>query len=181
VLLAAPSRAEERVLTLDPARTAVRITLAATLHTVEGSARLLAGEIRFPPEGGAARGTVRVDARSFATGIARRDRTMHAEVLESERFPEIVFRPDRLSVTRVDGSRGDVGLEGEIDIHGTTRRLVIPASVEVDGRAVRLRARFAIPYVAWGMKDVSNVLLRVAPEVQVEIDGAGSLDSSVEG
>jgi len=165
-------------LTLDPARTRVRFTLGATLHSVRGSADLVRGEIRFRDEPGVgpASGAVVIDARSARTGIDRRDRKMHEEVLESGRFPEIVFEPARIEVRKLDPPHAEVALAGELWIHGVAHSFSIPAELTADARdRVRAHAHFPIPYVAWGMKDVSNPILHVEPEVEVEVDAEGIL------
>jgi polyisoprenoid-binding protein YceI len=168
--------AADRTLLLDPNATKIRFVLEATLHNVEGSARLVEGKIRFDLERGSAGGIVRVDARSATTGIQMRDTTMHAEVLESERFPEVVFIPERLVEGRGEPSKRSLNVEGRIKIHGVEQSLTIPLETTVDQKRVRLQGRFVLPYVKWGMKDASTFLLRVGKTVEVHIDAVGMLD-----
>jgi polyisoprenoid-binding protein YceI len=174
-LLAADARAEG-VLRIDPERSAVRFTLAATLHTVYGEGRVVRGELRFDPAGGPASGEVVVDARSFRTGIAARDRNMHEQVLESARFPEIRFEPERLEVRSRGGDAADVTLHGHFEIHGGRHAAAIPARVVREGDGVRIDAALTIPYAAWGLRDVSNFVLRVAPEIELQLALRGSLE-----
>jgi polyisoprenoid-binding protein YceI len=169
------------MLTLDPARTDIRFVLEATLHNVEGAARLLEGKIVFDSERGTAGGAVRVDARSASTGIGMRDSKMHADVLESERFPEIVFFPERLVELKGDAARRQLSVEGRIRIRTTERAFAIPVEAEIHDRHVRIRGSFVIPYVRWGMTDVSTFLLRVGATVTVHIDAAGMLDQRLLG
>ena len=168
--------AADRTLLLDPNATKIRFVLEATLHNVDGSARLVEGKIQFDLERGSAAGIVRVDARSATTGIQMRDTTMHAEVLESERFPEVVFIPERLVERRGEPSKRSLNVEGRIKIHGVEQSLTIPLETTVDEKRVRLQGRFVLPYVKWGMKDVSTFLLRVGKTVEVHIDAVGMLD-----
>jgi len=65
--LAPALRAQEAVVTLDPAATKIDFTLGATLHTVHGTFKLKSGEIRFDPATGKASGAVIVDATSGYT------------------------------------------------------------------------------------------------------------------
>jgi hypothetical protein len=40
---------------------------------------------------------------------------------------------------------------------------------------VRVEGTFTVPYVAWGLRDYSNFVLRVAPTVDVQLDVVGRL------
>jgi polyisoprenoid-binding protein YceI len=77
--------------TFDPAQTSVDFTLADVLHTVHGAFTLRSGVIHFDPETGKASGSLVVDAGSGDSGGGARDRRMHKNILESGRYPEIVF------------------------------------------------------------------------------------------
>ncbi|HEX5067868.1 MAG TPA: YceI family protein [Myxococcota bacterium] len=166
-----PSRGESGTLALTPDETQVHFELDATLHTVEGSLRMLrAATLEFDAASGKATGEVALDARSAETGNDRRDRTLKDEVLECERYPEIVFTAERIELTRTAPDRGDVVLTGRVRIHGDEHPLRIPAHLERDGDAVHVTALFRVPYVEWGMKDVSNLVLRVGKDVAVRLD-----------
>ena len=178
LLLAARPVLGEDVLRLDPARSAVRFTLAATLHTVRGEGRVVSGELRFAPEGGPASGAVVVDTRSFATGVAARDRNMHEQVLESARFPEIRFEPERLELRSRSEDAAEVVLHGHFEIHGGRHAAAVPARLAREGDGVRVEAAFTVPYAAWGLRDVSTFVLRVAPEVEVQLELRGTLESA---
>jgi polyisoprenoid-binding protein YceI len=175
LLLAAPAAAAEGTLRVDPARSSVGFTLEATLHTVRGSGRVVSGELRFDPAGGPATGSVVVDATSFATGIAARDRNMHEQVLESARFPEIRFEAERLEVRGRSEDAAEVTLHGSFEIHGGRHAAAVPARIAREGDGVRVDASFPVPYAAWGLRDVSTFVLRVAPEVEVQLALRGEL------
>jgi len=180
---AAPAAAQTHRLVLDPDASRVAFTLGATLHTAEGSLAPVDGALRFSPEGGPMTGRIVVAARSAETGIARRDARMHAEVLESERFPEIVFHAETLEVEalRADTAppEADVVVQGELEIHGRRHPLSVPATLRGDGGSVEIEARFSAPYVEWGMTDVSGFLLRVDPYVDVTVRARGRIEPPV--
>ncbi len=100
---------------------------------------------------------------------------MHREVLESARYPEIVFVPDRLKGTFQEEGDSEVQLLGTIEIHGDSHDLVIQAKISVDGGRLIGTAQFTVPFVEWGMKDPSVFMLRVKKEVQVTLDLNGSV------
>jgi polyisoprenoid-binding protein YceI len=173
--LALPAAAAEQTLRLDPAATKIGFTLGATLHTADGSVSLASGEIRFDVESGAASGEIVIDAKSASTGLASRDRNMHADVLESEKHPRIVFRPQRLALLRRDAASADVELSGVLEMHGEEHPLVLPARVSFAGERVAIEAGFRVPYVDWGMADYSTLILRVDRYVDVTLASEGRL------
>jgi polyisoprenoid-binding protein YceI len=170
LLLCAPAAAAEQSLVLDPSHTSVGFVLAATLHTVRGELDLVRGELRFDPARGGVAGEVVLDARSARTGIGARDRDMHERVLESARFPEITLRAERLEVLRRDAASAEVKLHATLGIHGAAHPVAIPARVTALGEdRLVVEAAFRVPYVAWGMRDPSSFVLRVAKEVDVSV------------
>jgi polyisoprenoid-binding protein YceI len=170
-MLAAASSipAEDTVLQIDPSQTKVEFTLAAVLHTVRGSFRLKRGNMRFDSATGKASGELVVDATSGASGSGARDRNMHKNVLESGRYPEIVFRPDRVEGKLTLEGTSHVGLHGMFSIHGADHDITLPAVVENDGGRYTAAIAFAVPYVQWGMKNPSTLFLRVSDKVEISI------------
>lgn len=174
-LLALPALAGDAVLDFDPAQTQVNFTLSDVLHTVRGSFRLKKGEIRFDPATGTAAGELVVDATSGDSGSHARDSRMHKNILESGKYPEIVFTPDHVDGrVSLDGD-SEVRVHGMFSIHGGTHELVLPVTVHSAGGAMKVKAAFRVPYVKWGMKNPSTLFLRVGDEVQIEIEGSGRL------
>lgn len=176
-LSAFPAVASERVLRLDPGETKVTFVLAATAHEVEGTLAVRSGEIRFDPETGSASGQITVDATRADTGNAKRDRKMHDDVLESARFPLIVFRPRSFSGKYREMGTSSVELGGTMSIHGNDHPMKLAAEITVDGDRLSGETTFSIPFVAWGMKDPSWFVLRVAKEVEVTVAIRGTVSS----
>ncbi len=171
---AAASAAELRI-EVDPARTDVRFGLKATMHTVHGVAAPTSGGFLLDPETGVAEGEVVVDATSVETGNGSRDKKMHRKVLLTVDHPRIVLRIRRLEGNLALEGKSDVTLHGEIEILGKPHEIAIPLQVEIDDGNFTAHAEFEIPYVEWGLKDPSTFILRVAKEVQVTIEAAGTI------
>ena len=163
---------------LDADASSVRFSLGATLHTVEGTALWAAGpqEVSVDLDTGAASGRLVIDAASLETGNARRDRKMHAEVLESEAFPEIVFELRAVTGLPEVGGRATVEMAGDLELHGDSHPMSIPVDVAIDGATVTGSAAFEIPYVAWGLDDPSRAFLRVEKVVEVVVELSGSVE-----
>jgi polyisoprenoid-binding protein YceI len=159
----------ETVLQIDPALTRVGFTLADVLHTVHGTFALKRGTIRFDPQTGKASGELVVDAASGNSGSPARDRRMTANILETNRYPEIAFRPDRVDgQVAADGS-SRVELHGIFTIHGAEHEIVLPLQVDASGGKYTASGRFSVPYVKWGMKNPSTLILRVADKVEIDV------------
>jgi len=170
-LAAAPLSAQQSVaIELDPAQTRVSFTLGALLHTVRGTFRLSRGTIRYDPAAGRAGGEISLDAASAATGNQGRDERMHREILESARYPEIVFVPERVDGVFNPSGASQFQAQGMLRIHGSEHRVTLPVETTAAAGRLTLRTRFPVPYVAWGMKNPSTLMLRVSDRVNVEIE-----------
>lgn len=174
--LPAPGRADEWRLTIDPERSEVRITLAATLHTVRGTFQVERGDLTLEPDSGCLAGEVVVDATSGGTGNRRRDRDMHSDVLDSDRHPAIVLRPRRLEGELAPSGRSEVRVHGELVLLGESHPVVLPLVVELTGSRFAAAGELEIPYVEWGLTDPSTWLLRVAKTVDIAVVAEGRLE-----
>ena len=168
-IAAASLDSQTAVLRIDPAQTQVEFTLGAVLHTVHGTFHLKSGEMRFDPATGAASGQLVVDATSADTGDGARDKNMHKVVLESARYPEIVFRPDRVLGKVAAQGASQVRLHGTFSIHGADHEVEMPTQVEATGGQYAATVKFSVPFVQWGMKDPSTLFLRVEKHVDITI------------
>jgi polyisoprenoid-binding protein YceI len=169
--------AQETVFTFDPAATKIEFTLGATLHTVHGTMKLKSGEIRFDPATGKASGKVIVDATSAETGNGSRDKKMHKEVLESAKYPEIVFTPTQVTGAIRTIGASQVQVSGEFQLHGQEHPMTLAVNVErgAAGEPAKATTKFVVPYVQWGLKNPSTLFLRVSDHVDMEIDATGQL------
>ncbi len=160
--------AQETVLQIDAGQTKVEFTLGDVLHTVHGTFALKRGEVRFDNSGRAS-GELVVDATSGQSGSEARDRRMHANVLESARYPEIVLRPDRLEGRVAPQGPSQVVLHGEFEIHGQSHEVALPLEIQGSGGQFTASGTLAVPYVKWGMKNPSTLFLRVNETVMITI------------
>jgi polyisoprenoid-binding protein YceI len=168
---------KELALQFDPQHTSITFTLADVLHTLRGTFRLGHGSLNFDSASGSLFGEIVVDARSGQSGNSMRDRKMHREILESEKYPEITFRPDRIDGTVLPLGKSSVRLHGVVSIHGADHELTIPAQVEMFSDHWTSALHFSIPYVKWGMKNPSTLFLRVSESVDIDVNAAGTISN----
>ncbi len=169
MLAAASIPTPDVALEMDPAQTKVGFTLPASLHTVHGSFALKRGSIRFDPLTGKVSGELVVDAASGNSGNSMRDRRMNQSILESARYPEIVFRPDRVQGKVASQGASQIEMHGMFAIHGAEHEIVMPMQVEVKDGIYTASGHFTVPYVQWGMKNPSTLFLHVSDKVDIEI------------
>jgi polyisoprenoid-binding protein YceI len=167
--------AQDVAFQLDPQHTTVNFTLADVLHTVRGTFHLKQGSLRLDPASGKITGDIVVDARSGESGSGMRDRKMHREVLESDRYPEIVFHPDHVDRTVSLQGKSSVRVHGSFGIHGSEHELTAPADLDVSADHWTATIHFAVPYVNWGMKNPSTLFLRVNESVDIDLTASGTV------
>jgi len=167
--------AQQTSLSVDPAQSSVNFTLKDVLHTVRGSFQIKQGALQFDPSSGKMTGQIVVDAKSGESGSGMRDRKMHREVLESDNYPEIIFRPDHLEGAVANSGRSSVKVHGIFRIHGVDREITVPADVQMSADRWTATVHFTVPYAKWGMKNPSTLFLRVDDTVQIDLTAAGSV------
>jgi hypothetical protein len=173
----AAASANEIVLIVDPARSSVHYTVTSSLHTVHGTFALKRGTLRFDPATGKAAGEIVVDAVSGQSGNDSRDKKMHKEVLESARFTDIIFRPDRVEGTVQPQGASSAQLHGVCVLHGSEHELTAPVRAELTSGQWKGTASFSVPYNDWGLKNPGNFLLKVDHMVSIEVQMAGSMQA----
>lgn len=177
LLLSVPvlAAAAEHTVVLDPKESAATFTLGTTFHEVHGTMPVIQGTIRFDLDNGTASGEITVDARAADTGNRKRDKTMHAEVLETEAFPTIVFRMERIEGGIAPTGPSEFQLVGVLTLHGAEHPVTVPATAEIEADHVRGAARFTVPYVEWGLHDPSFLIARAEKTVEIVVEFEGTL------
>ncbi len=139
----AQAQSQSLKVVLDPAQTQVHWKLGAELHKVDGTFKLKSGEFIFNPSTGVAEGEILVDATTGESGNPARDKRMHEEVLESNRYPAIFFHPAQIKGTFKPGETTlQLQAQGSFNIHGADHALELPVKVETAGDTVTATAHF---------------------------------------
>jgi polyisoprenoid-binding protein YceI len=158
---------------IDAAGSELAWELPATLHTVHGKAPELSGRVvAVPGESGDwdVQARVVVKAAAMVTGNASRDRNMREKVLETDRYPEIVFEARRI---RADlsrfrpGERFTAEAEGDLTVHGKAQPIRVPVDVLVQADAVILEGSFSLSWKQYGLNDPSFGIVTVRDPLKV--------------
>jgi polyisoprenoid-binding protein YceI len=175
----APAVANEIVLNIDPAQSTVQYEVSSTVHTVHGTFAVKRGSLRVELGTGKAAGEIVVDATSGQSGNNSRDKKMNKEVLETARFTDIVFRPDHVEGAVQPQGSSTAQLHGTLVLHGGEHEITVPVQAALNSGQWKGTSHFTVPYVAWGLKNPSNFLLKVEHAVNIEVDMAGTVQSQV--
>lgn len=176
--LAQPAVAAELTLHTDPAQSTAHLTLSGSLHTVHGSFKGKRGEIHFDPATGKISGDIVFDATSGQTDNSMRDSKMHKEIIESPKYPEISFRPDRTDGKVSVPGISTVPVHGMFNIHGMDHEITTQVTIKFEGDHWEATTHFPVPYAKWGMKNPSVLFLKVSDTVDIELDAKGNFTSA---
>jgi polyisoprenoid-binding protein YceI len=171
----AQSATEEVTLNIDPSQSKLHWTLGSTLHTVHGTFNLKSGSLKYDPASGKASGEIAAYATSGESGNDGRDKKMHHEILESEKYPDIIFRPDKIEGKVVGQGTCSVQVHGTFVLHGAEHELTVPVQAELAGDHWKGTTKFSIPYIQWGLKSPNTFFLKADPAVEIELEMSGPL------
>ena len=170
--------AEQESVQLDPAKTRIEFTLSDVLHSVHGSFRLKNGSLHFDPATGSIHGALVVDATSGNSGSHSRDKKMNKDVLESAKYPDITFVPQKFTGHVNPQGASQVAVFGIFRIHGADHPITLIMPVRINGNELTATTHFEIPYEQWGMKNPSTFVLRVSNKVVIDLTAVGQVTSS---
>jgi polyisoprenoid-binding protein YceI len=133
---------------LDPERTSVTFaTKAMWVLPVKGTAKAMSGDAQITT-GGAATGTLVIDAASLDTKNKKRDDHLRtADFLEVAKHPTIVFE----AISGRPAGAGLVEISGQLTVHGQTRPLTLQAEVSGSGNSATVWTEVEIDRSRWGV------------------------------
>ena len=137
--------------------------LARMGHNPTIGIRDFSGEMKFNPdelEAGSFRLVIKSASLSVQDEISDKDlremeHLMNQEVLETAKFPEIVYEAHRISVTKMADMLYSAALNGNLTMHGVTRSQPIAVRVALLGSMLRASGEFSLEQTNYNIKLVS--------------------------
>ena len=118
-------------------------------------------------------GTLTVDTTTIVSDEDRRDSRLRTEGLQTDTFPTASFtitQPVEIPTSAIDGTATDVALTGDLELHGATTSVAIPAqarlvdgTIQVAGSITFLLSDFEIE-----APNVGGFILSIADEGALE-------------
>lgn len=154
--------------------------LASLGHNPSFAIRQFAGEAKFSsdaPEQASVRIVVQSGSLELSDQVSDKDRreierTMRNEVLETGRFPEIVFEASNPSLSKGGEGLYWANISGKLTLHGATQPQQITAQVSVSGNQLHASGEFAVRQSSFGIKPVSVAggTMKIKDDVKVTFD-----------
>lgn len=93
-------------------------------------------------------------------------------VLETEKYPEMTFKSTNITGKLNPSGVFEARIEGDLTMHGVTRRIVIPAEVKLGGSDLRSTGEFSLERSDFKVKATSafHGMVRVRDKLKVRFD-----------
>jgi len=137
--------------------------LSAMGHNPRIGIRTFSGEVDFSPEtaqAAAFRLTIKSNSLGVLDDISDKDRReiermMNEQVLESSKFPDIIYGAPNVTIAQIDGSLYTATLAGSLSFHGVTRNQSITARIAVFDEMIRASGEFSLNQSDYDIKPIS--------------------------
>lgn len=116
-----------------------------------GRSPAVTGTVRVDRSGGSLVATdanFEVDLTRLASDESRRDNRIRTDGLQTNRFPKATFvstRPITLPAETATGQAVKAEAEGDLTVHGVTKRVTIPLDIRVTGKRGELVGSYSFP------------------------------------
>lgn len=143
----------------------------ATVGDFVGITKTVSGEITGGPDIGAVRGWVEAPVRTLTTKNGKRDKDLNKS-MESDKYPNIRF--ELSGITPRGGTADSMAavLHGALVIHGVTRKMDLPGTLQFQGSKARVRSDFPLKLKDYRIGGLSKMLgvLKMYDGIEVHVD-----------
>jgi polyisoprenoid-binding protein YceI len=103
------------------------------------------------------------------------NKELHDIVLHPDQYPDITFQSTNVTAKAAGTDRYQVKIDGDLTLHGVTRRITIPVVVTLSGNDLRAVGEFDIDRDDFKVKATSafHGMVRVSDEIEFEFDIVG--------
>jgi polyisoprenoid-binding protein YceI len=143
----------------------------ATVGDFTGTTTTVSGEIQGAGELAAVRGWVESPVQSLKTGDSKRDKDLNKS-MESKKYPTLRFVLQRIAPAGKGEADVPVILHGAFVIHGVSRTVELPATIQLQGTSARVRSDFPLNLKDYGIGGLSKMLgmLKMNENIEVHVN-----------
>jgi polyisoprenoid-binding protein YceI len=129
----------------------------ATAGDFVGQTSTVTGQLTGAADVTGVRGWVEAPVATLKTGNGKRDKDLNKS-MESDKFPVLRFELARVSRRGGTGDSLGVTLHGALKLHGVTREVDLPGTVQLAGSTVRVRSDFPLNLKDYRIGGLSKLL-----------------------
>ena len=188
LLLALSATAQSKTYTISSSESDFRVLVSKAglfsglAHDHEIGVKSFSGQVTLPRAGaGSGSLALEIDARSLAVldkEPSEEDRkkifsAMHNDVLESAKYEKITFKSVSVSdLKQTGGNTYGFVLNGDLSLHGVTKRIAIPVGLTVTPQQLRASGQYTLKQTDFGIKVYSAMggMVKVKNEIVVHFD-----------
>jgi polyisoprenoid-binding protein YceI len=143
----------------------------ATAGDFVGTTTTISGQLSGAPDLTGVRGWVEAPVKTLKTGNGKRDKDLNKS-MESDKYPVLRFDLARISRTGGSGDSVNVVLHGALVIHGVTRDVDLPGTIQFSSSTARVRTDFPLNLKDYRIGGLSKLLgmLKMYEDIQVHGD-----------
>ena len=177
VILAPAALAQHQTFVVNPDASEVKMTLKTTHEVVNGTFHIQSGSIEFDRSNPKMSGSVTVLAGSGKTGNDSRDKKMNKDILKVDQYTTVSFAPKTYTGTIPPSGDSTIQVNGVFTLLGNPHDLTIPIRIHMDGSKATAKAQFVVPYVQWGLKNPSFLILKAENDVALDLNLVGQVSN----
>ncbi len=100
------------------------------------------------------------------------ERMMHEQVLQSDRYPQIVYTCSRVTASSAGDGQYWAALNGQLTLHGVTKNMTVSARVTANGDSLKASGYFSILQSDYQIDSISVAggTLKVKDEVKASFE-----------
>jgi polyisoprenoid-binding protein YceI len=143
----------------------------ATVGDFTGTTRTMTGQVAGASGLSSVRGWVEAPVQTLKTGNGKRDKDLNKS-MESSRYPNLRFDLTGITPQQRAGDSVPVTLHGSLNIHGVTRRVELPGTIQFQGAGARVRSDFPLNLKDYKIGGLSKMLgvLKMYENIEVHVD-----------
>jgi polyisoprenoid-binding protein YceI len=143
----------------------------ASVGDFVGTTATVSGQLRGGADLTQVRGWVQAPVKTLKTGNGRRDKDLNKS-MESDKYPDIRFELTGITPKAGNADSLPVMLQGKLLIHGTTKAVSVPATLQLRGAEARVRSEFPLSLKSYNIGGLSKMLgvLKMYDNIEVHVD-----------
>jgi polyisoprenoid-binding protein YceI len=110
-----------------------------------------------------------IDLNTVDTGISLRNRHMRDNYLHTKKFPLAAYTGKIISAQK-NGGNWNVVVEGEMDIHGKSKKISLDGKITKSGNSFRITSKFFVNINDHGIPVPKLMAKKINPNMQIVLD-----------